>query len=90
MSRRWCQSSAVLSCGRCGTGIPQGQPFMEVTGEAGWKLCRCEQCAGETAPEMPVFVPKPRVEIPAAMVRRPSTVTQLARDWKLKQARDDE
>lgn len=88
MSRTWTRTARRTFCGRCGRELIVGTAIRVIGGLSGWKLTRCEACAGEAAPELPAYVPPARIEIPSAPIRRQSSVAQLARDWKAKQSKD--
>jgi hypothetical protein len=72
-----------MACGRCGARIPPGQAVQVITGETGWRLVRCQACAGpapavvEAGPLIEA-IKKPRLSLPSTR--------ELARDWKAQQA----
>jgi hypothetical protein len=52
--KTWQRSQRRLVCGRCCAAIPIGDPMLVLhSPEHGWKKCRCRECAGEPAPELP-------------------------------------
>lgn len=88
--RAWARARGPCRCGFCGTPIPVGQRYLGFSRPEGHRtLIRCEGCAGETPPEVPVYVPEPAPAVTGTRMVKLSSV-KLPADFKVAQAGDRE
>lgn len=87
---RWTRLPATTYCGSCAKAILPGDPVFEVQ-TGGRALWRCPNCAWESVPSDLPPLPVPRFVTIKPSPKAPKFVPAdvLARDWKLKQSRDD-
>ena len=84
--RTWTRANLNTLCGNCPTVIKQGEPLLEIGYQGrGWRVVRCEACAGEPVPDVIEDVATART-IGPRFADRIESIRSLGRDWKHAQA----
>lgn len=86
--RQWVRVSHATLCGYCAAVIAPGDPAVTVTIAGVYNVVRsrvrCQGCAGEPVPDLPIYVERSRG------TKRMQPVRKLAFDWKARQVGEDD
>lgn len=85
--RLWYRLRVSKPCGCCGREIAKDVPALELTGP-GWRVYRCEGCAGEAVPADIGPQPTTATVVKAKFTDQIASVRGLSRDWKHAQGND--
>ncbi len=67
--RAWARATRLRHCGRCGTDVAVGAPYLSIRVGAGRELVRCVTCEGPAPPDLPPVIVTQSVHEPINLTR---------------------